>query len=342
MDVIDLRKWRPLSEVVPSRQRAFLALLAPLGALYGAGVGLWRWLPARPVRLGVPVVSVGSIMVGGTGKTPISMLVARWLLDSGRRVCIISRGYRRKSGRSPLVVSDGRSLLVGIAESGDEPYLMAERLPGVMVVVGRDRVEAAQHALRVFKPEVFVLDDGFQARKLAKDAEIVTLDSEAIRSRQAMLPVGRMREGWSALRRGHLVVVLLGANDPVPDASWLTRFTSGKVCWASRGEARIFDAEGKPVQPEMAKKAACLLVSGVAAPAGFERTCLLAGIDARASVRFDDHHWYDDGDAARISDMMAACGCTRLVTTEKDSPKLPGSLKSLAWIVRADVALKDG
>lgn len=341
MEVIDLRRLRPLEQSASTGRPAFVALLAPLAWLYGGVVWLWRRAPARSVRIGVPVVSIGSILAGGTGKTPLTMLIAKRLLDSGRQVCIISRGYRRKGKHSPQEVSDGKNLVADVEEVGDEPYLMARRLPGVCVVVGKDRAEAARHAIGAFGPDVFLLDDGFQARGVAKDVEVVTLDAAALRSRQTMLPIGRLREGWSSLKPQHIIVVLVGPGEAKPDARFLARLPGSQVFYASRGEPGLADSQGRPVGLERAREAGCLILSGVASPAGFEATCRLAGIDAKVSVRLDDHHWYSEADVARIIDTMASYGCTRIVTTEKDSVKLPGRLRDLSWTIRADVALDD-
>jgi tetraacyldisaccharide 4'-kinase len=341
MEVIDLRRLRPLEQSASVGRPALVALLAPLAGLYGGAVWLWRRAPARSERIGAPVVSIGSILAGGTGKTPLTMLIAKRLLDSGRQVCIISRGYRRRGKHSPQEVSDGKALLADVEEAGDEPYLMARRLPGVCVVVGKDRAEAARHALGAFGPDVFLLDDGFQARGVTKDVEIVTLDAAALRSRQTMLPIGRLREGWSSLKIQHIIVVLVGPGEAKPDARFLARLPGSQVFYASRGEPGLFDSQGEPVDIERAREAGCLILSGVASPAGFEVTCKLAGIDARVSVRLDDHHWYSEADVARVINTMASYGCTRIVTTEKDSVKLPVRLRDLSWTIRADVGLED-
>jgi tetraacyldisaccharide 4'-kinase len=341
VEVIDLTKVKPLGQWRGPSRPVLTALAAPLAWLYGGAVWMWRRLPARPERMDVPVVSVGSILVGGTAKTPVTMLIAEELTRSGRRVCIVSRGYRRKIKRSPLVASDGKSLLATVEEAGDEPYLMARRLPGVGVVVGRDRAEAIRHASGALAPHVVLLDDGFQARSVVKDVEVVTLDAAALTGRQAMLPVGRLREAWGSLKDRDVVVLLLAAGEAKPEAALQQRLPGRRVFCVRRKRIEVFDGTGKLRDRETVSRAGCVLVSGVASPAGFEAGCREAGIEAKVSLRYDDHHWYSAEDAARIRDALAAHGCARVVTTEKDWAKLPESIRDRALVARADVALED-
>jgi tetraacyldisaccharide 4'-kinase len=269
------------------------------------------------------------------------MLLAKGLARSGHRVCILSRGYRRKIKRSPLVVSDGRSLVATVEEAGDEPYLLARRLPEVGVVVSSDRVGAARHAAGAFGPDIFLLDDGFQVRGVAKDVEIVTVDAGALESRQAPLPLGRLREGWGSIKPNHLAVVLLARRGSKPARKCVGRLRTDKVFYAAREDPTVVASDGSRVDSGAVGEVPVLVVSGIASPAGFEETCRQAGLDARVSVRADDHHWYDQDDVALLARLMAEYGCQRLVTTEKDAAKLPGRLLESAWVVRADVALEE-
>lgn len=338
MIVVDLRNLKPRDQMDRVPRTLLFPALAPLSILYGALVGLWRRLPGKAIDVGIPVVSIGSILVGGTGKTPLCMLAAQMLARSGRRVCVISRGYMRKGKQSPLKVSNGHSLLVSVAEAGDEPYLIARRLQGVSVVVGKDRVAAARAAISAFKPDVFILDDGFQARGIAKCLDVVTFDGASLRSRQALLPLGRLREPWDAIRPEHVAVVVLEPGEPKPSDRARGRLPR-TVFFAALEDPVLMDADGCAQSADSVKGLPVLVLSGIAQPARFERTCIRAGVQPLVSIRFGDHHWYDEGDAVRVSALMHRHGCKRLVTTEKDFGKLPQSLRDAALAVRADITI---
>lgn len=186
--------------------------LAPLGLLYGAvararlrlyGSGL-----LKSERVGAPVVSVGNLTAGGTGKTPLVEWAARALAREGLRACVLTRGYGRADEGRRVVASDGERVLAEVAECGDEPRLLAENLLGAAsVVCDRDRVAAARWARGELGAEVFVLDDGFQHLRLARDLDIVTLDASAPWGGGHMLPRGLLREPRSGLRRADCVVI---------------------------------------------------------------------------------------------------------------------------------------
>ena len=157
-------------------------------------------------RLPCAVVSVGNLTVGGTGKTPAVEMVARWLTDDGRRVAIVSRGYGRRPGAPVELVSDGGAPRLPAERAGDEPLLLARRLPGVAVVVGADRLRAGQWTVANLRPDVVLLDDGFQQRRLLKDVEIVCLDARVPWGPGGLFPRGTLREPPSALARADLVI----------------------------------------------------------------------------------------------------------------------------------------
>jgi tetraacyldisaccharide 4'-kinase len=341
MKIVDRRRMRPLMDA-PGGQRVLLfPLFYGLSLAYGELMAVWRRLPPRPVRTGVPVVSVGSTIVGGTGKTPLCMLVAGMLASSGRKVCLISRGYMRRGGCSPLLVSDGRRLLADVREAGDEPYLLAKRLPGVRVIVDKDRARAAQSALSGERPDVFLLDDGFQTRTIVKNLEIVCLDAESLSKRQFFVPLGRLREGLAAIGPNHAVVVKLEQDEAPPGPSVLGRLRTPLIFLARRERPVLVDSEGRPVEEARHKKRRFLALSGVARPAAFERSCEACGLDVAVSVRMDDHHWYDETDAQEVGNLMTSFGCDGLVTTEKDFYRLPKALGSRAIVLRDQLAMDE-
>ncbi len=325
-------------------------LLRGAAGLYGAAVALrslayehgWATVHRLPAR----VVSIGNLTVGGTGKTPMVLYLARLLIESGRRPVILSRGYagahasRRGAGRSPLVVGDGRGgVLAGPDEAGDEPVLLARRA-GVPVVVAPDRVAAGRLAIERFEADTLLLDDGLQHRRLARDLEIVLVDAGKGLGNGRLLPAGPLREPPAGLRRAHVILLTKGeksgTRDPLlrvlrafapqavmfgasyrPVALAPLGNSSGGVS-ASRPAGSPEASPGDAPRPLAGKRA--LALSGLADPASFHE--LLAGLGARevTPLPFPDHHHYQPADYRRIA--AAAAGADCLVTTEKDAVKL--------------------
>jgi tetraacyldisaccharide 4'-kinase len=341
MQVLDRRTFKPPEEMGGLSRALAVPLLAGLSVAYGAGVWVWRRLPVGAADPGLPVISVGSIAVGGTGKTPVCIKAAEELAAIGSRVCIVSRGYRRRVRKSPLVVSDGRGNIAGVDESGDEPYAMARRLPEVSVVVDGNRARAIARARQDLKPDVVVLDDGFQYRDIRKHLDIVCMDTRSLAAGSALIPLGVLRETWSAVGPRSVVVAVVGRGEAGARAIEAARRRSSKVLVARRFPVALTDGQGRPVPVETIKNGAVALVSGIGRPDAFEQTCADFGLRGAVSMRFDDHHWYTKHDAARIERAMAEYGCAGLVTTEKDVPKLPGDLRQRAWVLRTDIRFEE-
>jgi tetraacyldisaccharide 4'-kinase len=345
--VIDRRTFSPVYEMRAWR-RALLAPVAyPLSMVYRLGVRAWRGRAVRAFDIGTPVVSVGSISVGGTGKTPLSMLIAAGLRDRGMKVAIVSRGYKRRRGESPLVVSDFEGPRADIEEAGDEPYLMAVRLPGVGVVIDSDRVRGAVRAREALRPDVILLDDGFQCRGLAKRLDIVTLGADALAPGAGFLPWGPLREGPSAVGHDDFVVLVARSETERGQMEDLKarggaglRLRTPYLFFASYVDAVIVEPDGAPAG-EAAGLGRAALVSGIARPEAFEETCDRLGIEAGAVFRFDDHHWYGEADADMIEGEMKRRQCLWLATTEKDIYRLPAGLRQRARAVRICLSVSD-
>src|SRR6185503_18299461 len=187
-------------------------VLSPLSLLYGAvtrtRLSLYRRGTFVTTKLDRPVVSVGNITTGGTGKTPLVEWVSKTLATHGKKVCILTRGYGRKDPHLQVIVSDGYSILSSPNEAGDEPYLLANNLKGLAAVISSaDRIAAGQEAINDFGSDCFVLDDGFQHLRLARDLNIVTIDATNPWGGGSLLPYGRLRESREGLSRADCVVI---------------------------------------------------------------------------------------------------------------------------------------
>jgi tetraacyldisaccharide 4'-kinase len=333
----------------PTRtQRVVRGGLALLSFGYGALVRLRNAGYTRGIlkthRLPCRVVCVGNLTVGGTGKTPTVIALGGLLAAAGTRVCVLLRGYRRK-GRGVMVVSDGTRVLSGWREAGDEAVLLARSLPGVPVIVGGDRVGAGRLAVDRFRPEVILLDDGFQHRRLCRDADLVLLDAMDPFGGEWLLPRGRLREPLSALGRAQ--AVLLTRADQAGDLAGIRcrlehlapRLPLGLALYrpyrlvdlSSRQERHFGELRGKRV----------FAMSGIANPQGFRQTLVGAGAHLAGSLAFADHHAFTPEDGARIVREARAVSAEWIVTTEKDAIRLdtqpPVSLPFLALGVRLEV-----
>jgi tetraacyldisaccharide 4'-kinase len=279
----------------------------PLSFLYGAVVGgrnaLYERRILRSRALHGPVVSVGNISAGGSGKTPFVILLGELLKARGIRFDMLSRGYGRKTRGVLLVDPGGRGL-----EFGDEPLLIARRLQ-VPVVVGEDRYAAGRFAEARFGPQMHLLDDGFQHRGLARDFDIVLVTPEDARDR--LLPSGRLREPLGALQRADAVVLASGAAaESFPLA--------GKTVWRVR---RGIVAQNVPERP--------VVFCGIARPKTFLLQLRAAGIDPIAEAFFRDHHAYTEKDVRDLLQLRERSEAGGFVTTEKDAVNLGGYLDAL-------------
>ncbi|MEJ2719260.1 MAG: tetraacyldisaccharide 4'-kinase [Deltaproteobacteria bacterium] len=233
----------------------------------------------------VPVISVGNLLMGGSGKTPFVIYLATALLQRGRKPAVVSRGYRGSHRGPHLVVGDGSSArpLAQPAVAGDEPFLMARRLPRVPVVIGRRRIHPAREAVRLFHCDVIILDDGFQHLPLQRDADIVLLTGQEDR----MFPRGRLREPFSALGRAHLVV-LAGDSSTVPSPA--VRYLPDRPVFRCSERALSLETVDRDARPEEYADREVVLASGIANPERFRQTAQRLGWRVADHLVFPDHH----------------------------------------------------
>ncbi len=289
---------------------------------YDCGVLRIRRLPCR-------VVSVGNLTVGGTGKTPAVMTLAAAATAAGWRACVLLRGYGREGG-GVLVVSDGRAIVPDWRRVGDEAMLLAQRLPGVPVIVGADRVAAGRLAVERFRPEAIFLDDGFQHRRLHRDADLVLLDSTDPFGGGRLLPRGRLREPIGGLGRAQafLVTRIDQGGDPADLCRSLGTLAPGRPIARARVRPvslREVGATGERPMAELRGKRV-LAVSGIANPGSFHRTLTDAGATLVGTLSFRDHHAFDADDRRRMGHAAGVHGAEWIVTTEKDAVRLGAEL----------------
>jgi tetraacyldisaccharide 4'-kinase len=303
-------------------------LLSVLAALYGAGVGarlaVYRAGLLRVRRAARPVVSVGNLAAGGTGKTPFVRWLAGDLLARGERPAILTRGYRRES-RGLVVVSDGAGTLAPVAASGDEPAVLARALPRVPVIADARRCRAAEHALEIAPDtSIFLLDDGFSHVRLFRDVDVVLLDASAPEAGGALLPAGRLREPLTALARADLIVITRSDEaDPSAAAALSARHAPGVPVFQAVTEiVGIHGAPGEAVPAPELRGAPLVAVAGLARPEAFASTLRSLEIEPRAFLPFRDHVRYGVAEIDRIVRAAADTGASAVVTTEKDAVKL--------------------
>jgi tetraacyldisaccharide 4'-kinase len=264
---------------------------------------------------GVPVVSVGNILLGGSGKTPFVVYLAEMLTDLGLRPAVVSRGYRGSYRSSHLTVGSGKPGAPPADPElcGDEPFLIARRLPSVPVLVGRRRIDPVTAALDLFQPDVVILDDGFQHLSLQRDADIVLLNGNEDR----MFPLGRLREPMSALKRAD-IAVLVGKDAVIPEPA-KPYLRDIPVFRCLQVPLRVETSEGSvPVHRYAGRDV--ILMSGIANPERFLYTALELGWRVKDHLVFPDHHCPTQ---TELDEIRSRGGATPVVTTEKDWVKLP-------------------
>lgn len=303
-------------------------ILPPLSVLYGAvtrtRLSLYRRGTFHSTKLDRPVISVGNITTGGTGKTPLVEWVARTIAATGKKVCILTRGYGRDNPDRQVVVSDGKNVLASPSEAGDEPFLLATNLAGLAAVISNaDRIEAAKGAIKHLGTECFVLDDGFQHLRLERDLNIVTIDATNPWGGGHLLPYGRLREPLSGLSRADCVVVTRTDQANNLDAlhDEIRRHTQNTPIFNSR--MRIKHAPEAIPTPVAA-------FCGVGNPRSFFNQI---PHEIVLQKTFPDHYRYSQADVDSLIEAARRAGAQSLITTAKDAVKLDSLSFSLPCFV---------
>lgn len=290
-----------------------------------------------------PVISVGNLSVGGTGKTPMVIHLAGLVAGWGLKPAVLSRGYGGRSGKDVNVVSDGRNVFSEPDEGGDEPFLIARRLPAVPVLTGPRRAVTGEYAIGHFGADVMILDDGFQHRSLRRDLDIVLMDSRHPLGNGHLLPRGPLREPFSSLRRADLIVLTRAEKGGKPPfesrlAEELPSIPVFKSCHSPR---RLTEGNGISHPPSDLRGRRIYAFAGVARPDSF-RECIesLQGMIVGFGA-FSDHHRYRAGDLTEMEKEARSLGADLILTTEKDGVKLApyGDFASRVWTLDVDLEI---
>ncbi len=331
------------------RARLLRVLLAAASVVYRAlhegRRALYDWRIIRRRHAGCCVISVGNLVVGGSGKTPLVELVARKLAERGRKVAVLSRGYGRRSREAVEVVSDGERVLLDARRGGDEPVLLARNMPGVAVVVGRDRWKAARLARSRLGSDVFVLDDGFQHWRLARDLDIVAVAAGRGFAPGFLLPRGLLREPLSALSRAGLVCLVRRGDTSVADGlpELIRKYNRGvpivELCFEPSQLEEMPSGRISPLSSLQGLDVMAL--SGVGDPGSFDRVLGGLGAHVASKLSFADHHPYSEEDIHLVRVRAREASIGTVITTQKDAVRLPvwpdSSPRLLVLAVRMEV-----
>ncbi len=325
----------------PRSTRFLLALLDGVSRVFRAITRVRAWLYesglAKRFPLGCQVISVGNVTVGGTGKTPVVEILARTLRDEGRSVAILSRGYKKKerpflqrlfggeASAPPRVVSDGERVLLDSELSGDEPFMLASNLPGVVVLVDKNRVKAGRYAIRHYGCDVLILDDGFQYMKLKHSHEIVLVDSTNPFGNGHLLPRGILREDAAHIGRADFIFITKSDGNTDILRARLRRMNEHAEIAECRHRPcfykNAFTGEVMPL--DMVKGMKVTTLAGIAAPMGFEKSVSAMGAKIVSRERFPDHYRYRAQDIIDVINSADELGAEAILTTEKDAVRLP-------------------
>ncbi len=367
----ELERWG--ADVIFGRAKGFRAALTRflMSALSGVFRGLvqlrlWRYRSGWKTQhfLGTRVIAVGNVTVGGTGKTPVVELLARSLRDKGRRVAILSRGYKSKkleqpqkwkdakenpvpAEAMPKVVSTGRALLLDSKFAGDEPFMLAKNLDGVSVVVDKNRVKGGRFAIEHLAADTLLLDDGMQYLDLAHSIDIVLVDAGSPFGTGALLPRGTLREPPKNLRRAsYILITKCGPDSNEKLIARIRRYNrAAEIIECRHGPIYLEDVFTRERQPlEFLKDKWVGAISAIAVPEAFESS--LERLGARVEIRrhFADHHRFTTRDIDRFMHRCVERDMELIVTTEKDAVRFPrpSSIDVPVYFLRIEVEILRG
>ena len=293
----------------------------------------------------VPVISVGNITTGGTGKTPLVENLVRYLLSQGKRIAVISRGYKR-DGSGPVYIAPGIQNRGNSLILGDEPYQMARKFPQIAVLVDANRKRAAELASKKYHAQVIILDDGFQHRALNRDLNIVMVDRSIQLEKMPLLPAGMLREPVTVLKRAH-VIAYIGSSDGNEREQSSSKNSKPSITVVRHPvkfhsmqagiECSIADSKGKR----------CIAFCGIGKPESFKRSLESIGLEVCKMIVFPDHHYFTDVDLKNIRSEFIKYQPDWVVTTEKDASRIDSVMagllpKNVSYYLEIEAVINDG
>jgi len=360
VDVILERRWG-------FRAGLFRYFLFLISYLYRLGVRVRRWWYETRLgsvhALGCLVISVGNLTVGGTGKTPVVELFARELTKRGRKVAVLSRGYKSQPApfpqelldkfkpldhrHPPRLVSDGRSILLDSDLAGDEPFMLASNLKDVLVLVDKDRVKSGLHAVRKYGCDTLLLDDGLQYMRLKERIDIVLVDREAPFANRHLLPRGLLREPPEELRRAHIIFITKcdGRDESELRAELRHYNKHAEFVECAHKPIHLEEITTHEIKPlEFLKELRIGAISGIARPESFEDGLRKLGADVIYTRRYADHHRYSEGEIGKMLERSKTRGARAVVTTEKDTVRFPrlGKRTLPVYFLRVEIEIIRG
>ena len=327
----------------------------PLGHIYNlilkARSALFKKGVARTRDLGVPVISIGNITVGGTGKTPLAAFAAKILAENGRRVCILTRGYKRENPDERVLVSDGKNILAGAKTSGDEPFELAGKLLGVAAVLAdKDRASAGMWARENLGSDAFVLDDGFQHLKLKRNLDLVAVDATNPFGNGWLLPMGTLREPAENLKRAGAIILTRAnlAEDIDSLKAKVKKFAPGCPVFTSYTKTTKLTflndlfSEKTEASLSLPPKEKALAFCALGNPQTFFGQLKAEGFDLVDTKKFPDHHPYVQKNILELEETARRKNAEILLTTAKDASKLKKLQFSIpCYVVESELAFDD-
>lgn len=310
--------------------------------LYNTGILKTRRLP-------YPVICIGNITTGGTGKTPAVIALAKLLQKGGfDRIAILTRGYKRRSRDPIIAVSDGNKILSTPQDAGDEPYLLASALKDVPVIVGKDRYRSGQYAMERFGADLFILDDGYQHIRLYRDLNILLIDATNPFGNEFLLPKGILREPLSAIARADCIIISRadkGETETIENRI-RTYNRNASIFHSLFRTVSITDSEGNAVGLDYVEGKKLFLFCGIGNPASFKKSVVDRGGNIVGERIYPDHYWYSAEDLEEIFSEAPRMAADAIMTTEKDAvrlidrdllPEMHGKIKILILQVEMEI-----
>jgi len=324
-------------------------LLFPFSIIYGIIIWIRNKLYDKSIFRSLKIadcklISVGNISVGGTGKTPVIKFLAIYLNRRGFKVAILSRGYRRSS-QGTVIVSDGKEILAAVEDAGDEPYLLAQQLKNIPVVVEADRYKGALTIQEKFYPDIILLDDAFQHRRLQRDLDIVLVDASVGLDRKLLLPAGFLREPLNSLKRADLIWLTRvdQAKNLKKIIDKVQRYSSSPVIASEHRATEVLQVNtDNRYELSFLNQKRILLFSGIANPGAFEKTVIALGGKVVHHQVFPDHYQYSQSDIAQIIARGNKVNARSILTTEKDFVRIENLIHDVTNIYYLTIEIHIG